>query len=174
MAKSSYSTPSLGENMIRNILVLLLLSLSAFAGDDASGDVPRKMDLSVEYTPYEMKETDRNWSQSLVSNFKYKGKVVHFVKTNIPLVSNKETIEGRIYQSVENPDVFYVAEGDLMFKIGNQHPYSPGVGGFSMHAPKSKNFIVCLNCLQGGVPALKSSKVIKGIVNWQGTKWSRL
>lgn len=163
--------------MIRNIFILFLLSvsLSAYSGDDASGDVPRTMNLSVQYTSYEMKETDRNWSKSLVSKFRYKGKVVHFVKTNIPLVSNNKTIDGRIYQSVENPDVFYVAEGDLMFKIGSQQPYSPGVGGFSMHAPKSKKFIVCLNCLQGGgVPTLKSSKVIKGKIKWQGAKWSRL
>jgi len=157
-----------------NILVLFILSFHSYAGDDASGDIIREMDLSYNYTLYAMTELDHKWSRSLVSNFKYKGTVIHFVQTNIPLLSNNKTIIGRIYKSIEKPEMYYVSEGDLMFKIGNKLPYSPGVGGFSMHTPKSKEFIVCLNCLQGGVPVLKGSNVIKGINKWQGTKWNRL
>ena len=156
------------------LLLILLFSSPGFAGDDASGDIPREVDFGATFTRYEIIDKDETWSRSLVGNFKYKGKVVHFVRTSIPILSNGKVIEGRVYQSVEKSDMFYIAEGDLMFKMSSSHPYSPGVGGFSMHSPKSKNFIVCLNCLGGGVPALSSSKVIIGRVKWKGTKWNRL
>jgi hypothetical protein len=77
-------------------------------------------------------------------------------------------VEGAVYQSVEKRDFFYVLEGDVMLRLGKQWAYSPGVGGFSMHAPKSRKFIVSLNFVEGGVPFLSSSIVKKGIVYWDG------
>jgi hypothetical protein len=41
-----------------------------------------------------------------------------------------------------------------------------------MRAPKSQDFIVCLN-LGGGVPFLSSSSVQKGTVTWNGHDWNR-
>jgi hypothetical protein len=62
-----------------------------------------------------------------------------------------------------------------MLKVGTMWAYNPGVGGFSMHAPKSRNFIVCFNFVEGGVPFLSSSPVRKGIVTWKGhDDWDRL
>jgi hypothetical protein len=87
----------------------------------------------------------------------------------------EKTVQGAVYQAVEKPDVFYVANGDAMLKLGTTWPYNPGVGGFSMHAPKSRNFIVCFNFDNGGVPFLSSSPVRKGIVTWKGhNDWDRL
>ena len=68
---------------------------------------------------------------------------------------------GAIYQAVEKPEFFYVVNTDTMLKIGSQWAYSPGVGGFSMHAPKSRDFIVSLNFVSGGVPFLSSSAVTR-------------
>lgn len=155
-------------------LIILFIPLPAFAGNDASGDIPREMDLAASFTRYELQEKDSKWSKSLVKNLNYQGEVNHFVRTNISLLSNGQAVKGRVYQSVEKPDFFYVAEGDLMFKIGEPHPYSPGVSGFSMHSPESKNYIVCLNCFAGGVVARNSTWVVKGNMKWQGTKWNRL
>lgn len=162
-----------GETMLRALVVLLLLSTNAHSGDDASGDIPREMDLRAPHGQYTLTELDFDWSRSLVQRFKYDGEVVHFARTSIALISDGQTIEGRVYQSLEYPDMYYVAEGDLIFVLGREHPYSPGVGGFSMHAPPSGNFIVCLNCLRGGVPSLDSSKVHRGVVKWRGARWNR-
>jgi hypothetical protein len=158
------------------ILLMFLFVFPVFAGDDASGNISRSMDLSKPFSKYELQVKDKNWSTSLVKNVNYDGKVkvLHFTKTSIQVNSAEKIINGRVYQCVEKPEVFYVAEGDLMFEIGGSYPHSPGVNGFSMHWPESKNFIVCLNCRGGGVPAYKSTKIIIGKIKWQGTRYSRL
>jgi len=97
------------------------------------------------------------------------------VQTSLPLKVGNRLVEGAVYQSVEKRDFFYVVDGDVMLRLGKQWAYDPGVGGFSMHAPKSRNFIVSLNFVEGGVPFLSSSIVKKGIVYWDGDpEWNRL
>ena len=98
----------------------------------------------------------------------YKGHVVHFVRTSLSLKVGSSSVEGAVYQAVEKPDFFYVVNTDAMLKIGSQWAYSPGVGGFSMYAPRSRNFIVSLNFVSGGVPFLSSSPITRGIVTWNG------
>ena len=140
----------------------------ACAGDDASGPVPFRVDLSQHFTTYSMTMQDKLWSASLATRFVYKGGVVHFVRTSIPLQMGEKTLQGRVYQAVEKPKVFYVVNGDAMLKLGTKWAYNPGVGGFSMHAPRSRNFIVCFHFVDGGVPFLSSSPVRTGVVTWKG------
>ena len=148
---------------------------SAYAGDDASGPVPFRVDLSQPFTTYSMTAQDKLWSASLVARFVYKGVVVHFVRTSLPLKMGEKTVQGSVYQAIEKPEAFYVVSGDAMLKLGAQWAYNPGVGGFSMHAPTSRNFIVCLHFVDGGVPFLSSSPVRKGVVTWKGhDDWDRL
>jgi len=161
-----------------NLLIILMLMISpsafVFAGDDASGTIPRKVDLSLAHKNYQLTEEDQAWIDSLVKNFNYQGKVMLFVQTDLPLESNACSLSGKVYQSLEDESLYYVAEGDVMLKIGEKHPFSPAVGGFSMHAPDSKHFIACLNCLSGGVLVRNSSEVTKGVVTWKGMDWNRL
>jgi hypothetical protein len=154
-------------------LLLLCLALApAYAGDDASGPIQYSTDLSQPFTTYFMSDKDKEWSRSLVRQSKYTGTVVHFVRTSLPLTIDNSTIRGAVYQAVERPDFFNVVNGDAMLRLDHKWAYSPGVGGFSMHAPKSLNFIVCLN-LDGGVPFLSSSRVQKRKVSWKGNDWNR-
>jgi hypothetical protein len=153
-------------------LLLLVTAGLAVAGDDASGPIPYKTDLGQSFTVYAMSESDNAWSASLVDRLKYTGTVVHFVRTSLPLQVSGKTVKGAIYQAIEKPDYFYVVNGDAMLQLDTKWAYSPGVGGFSMHAPQSRNFIVCLN-LSGGVPFLSSSPVRKGEVSWKGHDWNR-
>jgi len=156
--------------------VVLLISVTTtptFAGDDASGPIQYSADLSQPFTTYVMSEKDKQWSQSLVTKLEYAGSVVHFVRTSLPLTIGNSTAGSAIYQAVERPDFFYVVKGDAMLGLGKQWPYSPGVGGFSMHAKRARNFLVCLNFQEGGVPFLSSSPVQKGKVAWKGNAWSR-
>jgi len=146
---------------------------SAFPGDDYSGPIHYSADLSQGFTTYAMSQSDKEWSESLVARLRYSGPVKHFVRTTLPLKVDKRIVQGAIYQSLENPDYFYVVNGDAMLRIGSKWAYNPGVGGFSAFAPKSRNFIVCLN-MAGGVPFLSSSPVQKGPVSWKGHDWNRL
>jgi hypothetical protein len=151
------------------VLVLFLATLEAAnAGDDASGRTPCSVDLSQPYSAYSMTAKDKLWSDSLVKKLGYRGQVVHFVLTSLRLEVGSRNVDGAVYQAVEKPEFFYIVNGDVMLKIGSQWAYSPGVGGFSMHALKSRNFIVSLNFASGGVPFLSSSPVRKGIVTWNG------
>ena len=145
----------------------------AYAGDDASGPTPYSVDLSRRFTTYSMTQKDKLWGDSLVTKLKYKGPVVHFVRTSLLLKVGDASVEGAVYQAVEKPELFYVVNSDAILKVNTKWAYNPGVGGFSMHAPKSRRFIVCLN-LDGGVPFLSSSPVTKGVVTWNGhDDWNR-
>jgi hypothetical protein len=155
-------------------LLLSFLACSyAFAGDDASGAIRYSTDLAQPFSKYVMSEKDKAWSRSLAKNLKYHGPVVHFVRTSLPLTVNDATVAGAVYQALERPEFFYIVNGDAMLKLGAEWPYDPGVGGFSMHAPKSMNFIVCLNLVEGGVPFGSGSPVQKGKVTWRGHDYNR-
>jgi hypothetical protein len=156
------------------VFALAMLQVAS-AGDDASGPVPFQVDLSQPFTTYTMTAPDKLWSPSLAIRFAYKGAAVHFVRTSLPLKMRDRSVKGAIYQAVEKSDFFYVVNSDAMLKVGATWPYNPGVGGFSMHAPNSRNFIVCFNFVEGGVPMLSSSPVLKGAVTWNGHgDWNRL
>jgi len=158
-----------------SFVLLLAIFEVAHAGDDASGPTAFRVDLSQPFTTYSLTTEDKLWSTTLAARFIYKGSSVHFVRTSLPLNVGEKTVEGAIYQAVEKPEVFYVVTGDAMLKLGTRWAYNPGVGGFSMHAPKSRNFIVCFNFVNGGVPFLSSSPVNKGVVTWKGhAEWDRL
>jgi hypothetical protein len=126
------------------------------------------VDLARPFGIYEMTDRDRAWSRSLTTRLKYGGKVVHFVRTSLPLGVDGKTVEGAVYQAVEEPGYFYVVVGDATLRLGAPCPYSPGVGGFSMHAPKSRNFIGILHFQRGGVPFRSSTPVVRGEVRWKG------
>lgn len=131
--------------------MFLFFTQISLAGDFAYGKVKYGSDFGAIFTTYSISEADNEWINSLVSNFNYKGKVVRFVKTNLVLNKSGEKIIGEIYQSIKNPDRFYVVKGDVMLNLKEGRISSPGTGGFSVHAPKSMNFIACLNC-EMGVP----------------------
>jgi hypothetical protein len=156
--------------------VLLFLAIGkAYAGDDASGNTPYRVDLSQPFTTYSMTLQDKLWSAGLATRFAYEGSVFYFVRTSLPLNIGDKTAKGAVYQAVEKPEVFYVVDSDAMLKVGSRWAYNPGVGGFSMHAPKSRNFIVCFHFVNGGVPFLSSSPVRKGVVTWNGhDDWDRI
>jgi hypothetical protein len=115
-----------------------------------------------------MTAEDKLWGTALAARFLYKGAPIHFVRTSLHLKVADKTVEGVVYEAVEKPEVFYVVNGDAMLKFGTRWAYNPGVGGFSMYAPRSRNFIVCFNFVDGGVPFLSSSPVSKGLVTWKG------
>jgi hypothetical protein len=154
-------------------VVLLATVHGASAGDDASGPTPYSVDLSRPFTTYSMTQKDKLWGDSLVTKLKYKGPVVHFLRTSLLLKVGDASVEGAVYQAAEKPEFFYVVNSDAILKLNTKWAYNPGVGGFSMHAPKSRHFIVCLN-LGGGVPFLSSSPVKKGVMTWNGhDDWNR-
>jgi len=166
----------MSKKQLLGLVCLLGLGFSSisYAGDDASGTIPRKVDLSKTFNRYQLTQADKQWAASLVKNFDYQSDVMFFVQTDLPMESDGCQLQGKIYQSLQDAELFYVAEGDTMLKIGEKHPFSPAVGGFSMHAPDSKHFIACLNCLSGGVLLRNSSPVEKGMVAWHGRDWNRL
>jgi hypothetical protein len=148
---------------------LLFISMhAAVAGDGASGPTQYSVDLSLPFKTYSVTAKDVRWSESVVRRLKYTRQVTHFVRTSLPLQVNDRAIEGAVYQAVEKPDLFYVANNDAMLKIGTRWAYSRGIGGFSMHARKSRNYLVCLN-LNGAIALLSSSSLVdKGVVTWKG------
>ncbi len=156
------------------VLLLCAFSNPVFGVDDASGPLHCTVDLSKPFTAYVLSAKDKEWGRLLVERLKYSGRVFHFVRTSLPLEVDGATLEGEVYQAVENPRIFYVAKSDAILELNTPHPYNPAVLGFSMHAPKSRHFIVALNFFATGVPFLSSSSVEKGLVTWMGRAVNRL
>jgi hypothetical protein len=73
------------HHSIRALLFVLLMASLALAGDDASGSVPYRLDLSQPFTVSSMTAADRTWGVNLANKFNYKGRVAHFVRTSLPL-----------------------------------------------------------------------------------------
>ena len=136
-----------------------------FAGDDASGTTRYSIDLGARFESYQLTPKDRDWASALARKFKYTGPIVYFVRTSLPLTIGAAEVKGQVYVAVDQAGFFYVIPGDTMIGLGGKWPYDPGVGGFSMHASGSRNFIACMNFQRGGVPVLNSSPVTKGVVS---------
>ncbi len=164
----------LGILISMTLFIFIIGASQAHAGDDASGAIPYSVDLSQKFSIYSMTPKDNLWSASLLKRLRFTGKAVHFVRTSLPLNVEGHVLNGAVYQAVEKPNFFYVAKSDTILALNARWAYSPGVGGFSMHAPKSLNFIVCLYLETGGVPVLTSSRVQSGIVTWKGHDRNRL
>ena len=157
------------------IMIFVCVATTALsAGDDSSGPIAYSVDLGLAFTTYHMSDRDKQWSASLGRNLKYSGEVLHFLRTSLPLsdATAVATVTGAVYQAFEKPNLFYVVPSDVVLRIGVRWPIGQGAGGFSVHAPKSRNFIVALHCCVG-VPVISSSPVIKGKVAWKGRNSSR-
>lgn len=162
-------------NLISGLVALpfLVVATATFAGDDSSGPIEYKLDLGATFTTYQLVAADKAWAQRLADKFKYGGTIAYFVRTSLPFYVDEKKVEGAVYQRLDKPSCFYVVPGDYVLAIGTPWPASPGVGGFSLNAPSSRNFLACMNCHCGGVPALSSSPVDKGLVTWSGHDYSR-
>ena len=150
-------------------LALILATAPALlrAGDDASGPIAYSANIGGHFRSYDLSEKDRTWADELARKLNYDGKIGFFVRTDIQLQVDGAMQLGSVYRRVDSQGVFYVVPGDSMLKIGLPHPYNPGVGGFDLFAPPSRNFLVCFNCtVEEGVPVLNSSPVVAGKVTW--------
>jgi hypothetical protein len=116
---------------------------------------------------------DRDWARTLAKRLTYKGRIVLFVRTSLPLTIDGQRVEGEVYRAVEEREFFYVAPGDTMLRIGSRLPCDPGSGGFSAHAPTSRGFVACFNFERDGVPFLSSSPVRRAKITWGSDKTKR-
>jgi hypothetical protein len=154
--------------LLYTALLLVFTCRCALAGDDTSGPLLYSVDLSLPFKTYSMTAKDVLWSESLVRRLKYTGQITYFVRTSLPLKVDNRTIKGAVYQAVQKPDLFYVANSDVMLKLATRWAYGPGVGGFSMHAQKSRKYLVCLD-LNGAIALVGSSSLVqRGVVTWKG------
>ena len=101
-------------------VVLLATVHGASAGDDASGPTPNSVDLSRPFTTYSMTQKDKLWGDSLVTKLKYKGPVVHFLRTSLLLKVGDASVEGAVYQAAEKPEFFYVVNSDAILKLNTK------------------------------------------------------
>lgn len=154
-------------------LILAAVSLVT-AGDEAGGKFTAKADFSKPFSTYSLSKKDSVWIDTLTNRLDYTGRVDVFAKTSIKMLLDSLPIEDQIYQHIKTKDVFYIATGDLMVEIDSQAIYSPGVGGFSMHFNRKRNFLVALNFHRGGVPVRKHSPIKLGLIEWKSDSYSRL
>ena len=154
---------------MRTLLIIatfLSFVVDSNAGDGIGGTNRYKTDFSQEHALYKTTKDDERWTASLLRKFKTTNKAVYFVRTDLALTKDGKELRGLVYRRVDQPSYYYVSEGDVMFDLKERFIYNPGVGGFSMHSPKSRDFIVCLNFQKSGVPFLRHSEIMKSNVWW--------
>jgi hypothetical protein len=131
--------------MRRVCLLFIATALSALAGDYFDGPNRYEIDLSQAFTQYAMTDSDRRWATSLLQNLHQTDRITYLTRTTLPLWCDGKRFDGAIYRSVgKYNDRFYIVDGDAVLITSDNSIISPGCGGFSAHAPKSRNFIVAL------------------------------
>jgi hypothetical protein len=153
--------------------LLLLFVVPALAGDGADGPNRYEADFTREPQSYQMTKADARWTASLLNHLKEKTKPAFFTRTDLVLHRDGTAVEGQVYRCVSKPEIYYFAEGDTMLNLTRGLIYSPGVGGFSMHAPQSRAFIACLNLESGGVPVVRHSPITREPLWWFGNQRSK-
>ena len=148
------------------IAAILSFIIKSHAGDGIGGTNRYEADFSRGHESYKMGKEDERWAASLLRNLKATGKAIYFARTDLPVQKDGVVVRGLVYRRVDQPEYYYIAEGDAMLNLKEGFIYNPGVGGFSMHSPKSRNFIVCLNFQQGGVPFVRHSEIGKSNIWW--------
>lgn len=105
-----------------------------------------------------------------------KGHITYLTRTDLPLWRDGVRVEGAVYRPVDKlKDWYYVADGDAIIIASEHAIISPRCGGFSMHAPKTRNFIVALYFETPCVPVLRHSDIRRGKIWWyQDHKFDRL
>ena len=90
--------------MAKLLTLLSLISITFFskarASEDMDGPVRYTLDLSQKYETYKLTEKDKEWAQKLVIKFKYKGDVIYFVRTSIPVTKDSKIIHDSVYKSI--------------------------------------------------------------------------
>lgn len=157
------------------IAVILCVVVGSHAGDGIGGTNRYAADFSRGHESYKMGKDDERWAASFLRNLKATGKAIYFTRTDLPVQKDGVVVRGLVYRRVDQPKYYYITEGDVMLNLKEDFIYNPGVGGFSMHSPKSRNFIVCLNFQQGGVPFVRHSEIGTSNVWWFARpEWNRL
>jgi hypothetical protein len=72
-----------------------------------------------------------------------KREVSYFVRTDLPLFKDGSKVSDAIYQRIDKPQFYYIADEDIMFNVERQFMIGCGAGGFSIRSPKLRNFILC-------------------------------
>jgi hypothetical protein len=149
----------------------LLIAFSAIAGDFIDGPYRYEVDLAEAHKQYEMTAADRRWADSLLRNLHQKGRVTYLTRTDLPLSRDGERIDGAVYRPLGRfSDWYYVSDGDVVIAASEHAILSPGCGGFSMHAPKSRNFIVALYFGTPCVPIRRHSEIGVGKIWYYAEK----
>lgn len=157
-------------------VVLLLIAGSAMAGDFSDGPNRYEINLAPPFHQYAMSPSDHHWAESLLRNLHQRGHVTYLTRTDIPLWRDSVRIDGAVYHPISSPsDWYYIADSDTILILSDHAIISPGCGGFSLHAPKSRSFIVAQYFTSPCVPVLRHSDIDRGKVWWyQGHAFDRL
>jgi hypothetical protein len=137
--------------------------LATRAGDIYDGPNRSEVAFSVEARLYLMTSADKHWAESFLRNANgEKREVSYFVRTDLPLFKDGSKVSDAIYQRIDKPQFYYIADEDIMFNVERQFMIGCGADGFSIHSPKLRNFILCSYPYSPEVPIGRHSDVRRG------------
>lgn len=152
-------------------LAVVVIAGQALAGDFSDGPNRYELDLAAGSHQYTMTAADHRWAESLLRNLHQKGHVTYLTRTDIPFVRDGERVNGGVYCPVGKfTGRYYVPEGDAVILVPEKAVISQGCGGFSIHAPKSRNFIVALYFETPCVPILRHGEIQRGKIWFYSSK----
>jgi hypothetical protein len=148
------------------LLVLLYLISPAIAGPPIEGSISYVLSIDQPFTRQSLGQKQDAWKRAVLPKLGFYNRVYTFAPTNLPILKAGRRITGSVYQCVERPEFFYVADSDTGIDFKTRYIFKFGGGGGSLHAPRDRSVVVCLNTFSGLTYA--ESKIGEKKAEWKG------
>jgi hypothetical protein len=132
-----------------SLCVLLCSLLTTIAGPPIEGSIPYVLDTGQPFVCRPLDEKHAAWKERILPKLGFYNRVYTFAPTDLPVLKNGRPLTGSVYQCVERPEFFYVADSDTGIDFKTNYIFRFGGGGGSLHAPKDRSVIICLNTFSG-------------------------
>lgn len=148
------------------LFLAMLLSSVVQAGESVHGTIRYELDTSKPFRRSPVVEKHRQWKEAILPKLGGHRSVLFFARTDLPLVKDGKRITGTVYQCVERPHLFYVANSYSCLDFKNPHIGTASVGGISIHPYKGRAVLLCLNWTGGLGYAVQ--KITGKRATWKG------
>jgi hypothetical protein len=147
-------------------LPLLCLSSIATAGPPIEGSISYVLRIEQQFTRKPLGQKQDGWKRAVLPKLGFYNRVFTFAPTDLPILKDGRRITGSVYQCVERPEFFYVADSDTGIDFKTRYIFKFGGGGGSLHAPKDRSVVICLNTFSG--LTYVESKIDEKSAEWKG------
>ncbi|MEO5720520.1 MAG: hypothetical protein ABIR71_03490 [Chthoniobacterales bacterium] len=148
------------------LLALLYLISPASAGPPIDGSISYVLRIDQPFMRQSLGQKQDVWKRAVLPKLGFHNRVYTFAPTDLPILKNGRRITGSVYQCLERPEFFYVADSDTGIDFKTDYIFKFGGGGGSLHAPRDRSVVICVNTFSG--LTYVESKIGEEKAEWKG------